>query len=161
MAEPPTPRRMSETPISSTDLPAEKAAPPLWMCLLGAGILAFVLVSMLPFVLLFGFLRSDAVAAQPFDRAKWLDPGWRTTGATHTVRQEMVDDLLARTLRPGMSMDEVRALIGTPDESPYFKPGDWTSFLGLERGYNAVDNEWLAIDFDEVGRIRAVRLATD
>jgi hypothetical protein len=123
------------------------------------GLVVFVFVAFVILLIRGGWMQS--VQPRPFDRAEWLDVGWKDRFAIHPARQEMVDDLLETKLKVGMSMSEVHWLIGPPDKHPYFKPGDWTYELGLERGFIAVDNEWLAIDFDELGRIRRAELETD
>jgi hypothetical protein len=100
-----------------------------------------------------------------FDRAEWRDEGISRLATVwnggHTRRQEMVDDLIGKYLHVGMPMNEVLWLIGDPDKSPYFAPGEWTYCLGAERNLFGGDNEWLAIDFDERGRVERVWLDVD
>jgi hypothetical protein len=152
---------LSEVIDESVPAPIVERTLPGWVYVLVGVIGVFALVSLLPFVLLFGALWLERVDKRPFERAKWFDPEWKQTSASHTVRQEMVDDLLEKKLKLGMPMNEVHWLIGPPDVDPYFKPGDWTYFLGRERGMFAIDNEWLSIEFDELGCVSQVRLATD
>jgi SmpA / OmlA family len=127
--------------------------------LIGAAIALGLLIVMCIGGRLLGWMRG--VESRPFDRAEWLSPGWGLFNSAHPVRQQMVDDLLAHSLKVGMPMNEVRWLIGPPDRNPYYAPGDWTYRLGDERGMISVDSEWLAVDFDEQGRVRKVELCTD
>lgn len=117
----------------------------------------------------FGMFSPGSMRPRSFDAASWNDPDWEDSmvPATnhHSIRQRMVDDLLARHLRLGMSEDEVLALIGPKDEDPYFRdPTDreaWVYVLGAERGFIGIDNEWLFVSFDGERRVRRAYLATD
>jgi outer membrane protein assembly factor BamE (lipoprotein component of BamABCDE complex) len=92
---------------------------------------------------------------RPFDRSVWLDPSLldEVEGWNHSVRQQMVDDLLASSLKRGMSKSEVEQLIGPPDPHPLSHTGDWNYRLGADRNMLSADSEWLVIDFDKEGRV--------
>jgi hypothetical protein len=109
----------------------------------------------------------DTVYERSFDSRRWLAQGWQATATKesnfHTIRQEMVDDLLARHLHAGLSQDEVLRILGPSEPDPYFKSPDpeaWIYWLGAERGVG-VDSEWLFVSFDGQGNLRRAFLATD
>lgn len=154
---------MTEHSFSSDGLPGDSEAtarrrwrPLPWVLLVLTGVLLFVL---LVAIRTLGWMQG--VVPRPFDRAEWLENGLMSQWSAHSARQEMVDDLLDKQLKVGMSMSEVHWLIGAPDADPYFEPGDWTYFLGSERSILGADNEWLAIDFDELGRVTRASLEVD
>lgn len=78
----------------------------------------------------------------------------------YPTRLRMADDLVANHLKHGMTKDEVRALIGPPDEHPYYEPAEWVYLLGPWRN-QGIDNEWLALDFDEQGRLTRFEIVHD
>jgi hypothetical protein len=111
----------------------------------------------------------DDVHTRSFDAALWNHPDWESSGGRetsfHSIRQRMVDDLLAQHLRPGMDEAAVLALIGPPDEDPYFRrqddPDAWVYWLGLERGFISIDSEWLFVSLDADRVLRRAYLARD
>ncbi len=154
---------MTEPSFSSDGLPGATEAtakrrrrPKVWVLVVLIGLLLLVLAVV---VHMCSWMRG--VVPRPFDRAEWLNRGLASHLAAHPARQEMVDDLLEKRLKVGMSMSEVHWLIGAPDKDPYYHPGDWTYLLGTERSIFGADNEWLAIDFDELGCVERVELETD
>lgn len=118
-------------------------------------------------VLVVGSLTSGELHPRPFDARLWNDPAWRTSISTeshfHSIRQRMVDDLLAQHLRPGLSKDDVLGLLGPRDEKPSLRVPEreaWIYVLGAQRGI-PVDDEWLVITFDGQERVSAVSLRVD
>lgn len=111
-------------------------------------------------------LGGDALYVREFDAALWNHPDWRSSYAIetgdHSIRQQMVDDLLATHLHVGMTRDDVLALLGPDDETAPFPRGAAASvyWLGAERGF-PVDSEWLLLDFDAGSKLARARLATD
>jgi hypothetical protein len=98
-----------------------------------------------------------------FDSRGWIAAGEPGPGPG-SVRQRMVDDLLGSHLRVGMTREEVVALIGPPDDTPYFRDYDMVYYLALERpekSFLGIDREWLVIKLDGAGRVTEARLATD
>lgn len=96
----------------------------------------------------------------------WNDPGWKESAGVethyHSIRQQMVDDLIASHLRVGMTREEVVGLIGPGDSDPYFEtPTEdrWIYYLGAERAVG-IDNEWLIVNFAD-GVLESTHLATD
>lgn len=93
---------------------------------------------------------------------------WRSAAARHadehgrTQRQAMVDDLLARRLRAGMTVREVLELVGPPDIDPGDEGrqamNDWVWRMGAERGPFVSGSEWLSVAWDGQGRVARVWL---
>lgn len=134
--------------------------------ILSIAFLLFLAWSVLVLTVIFS-MGDDGLRARPFDAKAWLAPDWKSTvGAEshyHSIRQEMVDDLLEHHLHAGLSRDEVLGLIGEKDPDPYFREPDpeaWIYWLGAERGIG-VDYEWLFVSFDERGIVTRAFLATD
>lgn len=96
----------------------------------------------------------------------WNDSDWKESASFethyHSIRQQMVDDLIANQLRAGMRKEDVLGLIGPGDTDPYFgapTADRWVYYLGVERGLG-VDNEWLIVSFAN-GAVESASLATD
>lgn len=127
------------------------------VCVLGS----WMLVKAAKMALLIGlFLTYSGPPRRGFDAEQWRTAGGRVMSADdlQLLRQEMVEDLLARRLLDGRSTDEVRELLGAPDwEGPrHDGPGSsWTYFLGGGRSLMSFDSEWLTIDYDAAGRVTA------
>lgn len=118
-------------------------------------------------VLVVSALASVELHPRPFDAKLWNDPEWRSSLSIeshyHSIRQRMVDDLLAHHLHAGLTKDEVLALIGPKDENPRYKgpdSGAWIYGLGAQRGM-PVDDEWLFVTFDTSERMSSAVLRTD
>lgn len=79
---------------------------------------------------------------QPFNSTIWKNT--KPTMSWESVRLKMVDDLLAKKITRGMNKASVIALIGEPDDTPYFQSYDMVYYLGRERQAIAIDSEWLA-----------------
>jgi hypothetical protein len=104
---------------------------------------------------------------RPVEASLWSDAEWKKSECSemgfHSIRQRMVDDLLANHLRPGMTRDEVESMIGPHDPDSYYREPDPLADvyrLGLERGFG-VDNEWLFVRFGDDDRLLQAFLATD
>lgn len=124
------------------------------------GAFAVILLS-LSFTAYRYFTRVQGMPRLSFDSAVWkANPATlpKPAGAT---RQRMVDDLLWDHPLIGLSRAEVEALIGAADVTPYFRGYDMVYYLGPDRGFIAIDSEWLVIKFDGAGRVSEARLVTD
>lgn len=107
-------------------------------------------------VLAIEFPGSHGVHPRPFDAELWNDPDWRDSDGIpanfHSIRQRMVDDLLATKLVPGVTEAEVLEWIGQPDNARERNRDDntvWQYRLGLDEfGMNVV---WLNVLRDESG----------
>jgi hypothetical protein len=89
---------------------------------------------------------------------------WRTNDQADVMwpaRLAMVDDLLARHELRGMSRESVAALLGSRDETPYFRDWDAVYWLGPERGLFRIDSEWLVLRFGSDGRVREYQIVRD
>ena len=93
----------------------------------------------------------NSSAWQDSDRAFSQDP----------IRIRMVDDLLKRHKLDEMTRAEVVALLGEPDETPYFREWDMVYWLGPERGMMGIDAEWLVLRLDEHQQVIEHRVVTD
>ena len=128
-------------------------------------ILVAVVVTLLasPYVVLGGTLvwrsLSERAARRAFEPVAWRSPA--RIASRDPMRLRMVDDLLARRLLDGRTRDEVRALLGPADSTPYFRDWDFVYWLGPERGYLSIDSEWLGVRFDADGRVLETRLLRD
>lgn len=85
---------------------------------------------------------------------------WRLVGVEDDDRLEMADDLIARGRLDGLTRARVLRLLGQPNETGRFQPGDFAYRLGLERAYMPVDFEWLVIHFDDQDRVARHWIAT-
>jgi hypothetical protein len=95
-----------------------------------------------------------------FDSAAWkarsLDGnfGWPT-------RLRMADDLLGRHLLDNATRAQVEDLLGPADKTSYSRQWDFVYKLGPERGFIAIDYEWLVIRIDQSGRVAEYRVVRD
>lgn len=88
--------------------------------------------------------------------------GWKADAETGSgVRLEMADRLLARRTLHGLTRAEVTDLLGEPPRTDYFTNWDLVYWLGPERGYLALDYEWLAVRLGPDGRVEKAQLVTD
>lgn len=86
---------------------------------------------------------------------------WKLVGIEDDDRLEMADDLIARQKLDGLTRGKVKKLLGEPNDTGRFKPGDLAYRLGLERSYMPVDFEWLVVHFDEHDKVSRYWIATD
>ncbi len=82
----------------------------------------------------------------PFDSAKWRNE--EQVNSKNPVRIRMVDDLLSKHDLVGKTKENLIALLGTPPQTGYFSNYDFVYWLGPERGFMAIDSEWLVIKFE-------------
>ena len=52
-------------------------------------------------------------------------------------------------------------MLGPPTQTDYFADRDMVYALGIERGFFAVDSEWLSLDLSEQGICMAAEIVTD
>ncbi|MFL6300656.1 MAG: hypothetical protein ACJ71N_08635 [Terriglobales bacterium] len=126
----------------------------LWV----VGALIFVVAS--PFLFIFGVMSfytiKERIQRIPFDSVTWkANPDC----GSDAKRIRMIDDLLAKRDLKGMSRVEVEGLLGESNTEGYFKDYDMVYCLGPERGFVAIDSEWLVIrlDHDKVVYYRTAR----
>lgn len=120
-----------------------------------------LLLLIITFLLIRKFVLYGKYMPEPMDFQSAL---WKSTPATHdftSIRIRMVDDLLESHPLVGLSRTEVEALLGPADKTPYFRNFDLVYMLGPERGFIAIDSEWLLIQLDPDGRVSQAILGTD
>lgn len=86
---------------------------------------------------------------------------WRTASGDRreNPRLRMADDLMKRHLKPGMVREQVRALLGAPDVSSKFDEQQNRDCYGIGNDPAVgIDPEWIAIQYDRVGRIVGMRI---
>lgn len=86
---------------------------------------------------------------------------WKLVGPEDDDRLDMADDLIARGRLDGLTRARIVKLLGQPNATGRFQPGDFAYRLGLERTYMPVDFEWLVIHFDDQDRVARHWIATD
>ena len=94
-----------------------------------------------------------------FDSNAWKD--LEKTNQEPYARRTMADELVDRHVLQGKSRPEVIEMLGEPTETEYFADWDVVYWLGPQRGFFAVDSEWLVIRFDESGRVSEAKVTTD
>jgi hypothetical protein len=94
---------------------------------------------------------------QAFDSTIWKNT--EPTMSWESVRLKMVDDLIENKIIKGMNKSSIIALIGEPDDTPYFQNYDMVYYLGRERQAIAIDSEWLVFKIvgDKVDSYTLVR----
>ena len=90
-----------------------------------------------------------------FNRSVWL--GAKITSDSPRLR--MADGLLRSAALLGKSQSEIQTMLGPPTYTGYRDSGlvgksGWVYYLGPEREYPGIDIEYLALDFDSVGKVR-------
>jgi len=104
-------------------------------------------------------LSGSKIALLGFDSAKWQAAS--KPDATHnSVRLRMADSFLAGQQPIGKSRDKIVALLGKPDDTPYFRNYDMVYYLGPERGWMSIDSEWLVFKLSN-NVVTEARLVTD
>lgn len=84
-----------------------------------------------------------------FDKAEWLAPISQEREIT-CYRGGMARDIMNRLLAPGMTKQEVEALLGQPDD--HHKPQEFEYTLGMCSGFK-IDYDGLIIRFSTEGRL--------
>ncbi|MGB7160814.1 MAG: hypothetical protein WBD40_22305 [Tepidisphaeraceae bacterium] len=104
-------------------------------------------------------MSGPKVALLDFDSVKWQAAS--EPDATHnSVRLRMADSFLDGQQPIGKSREQIVALLGEPDDTPYFNEYDMVYYLGPERGPMGIDSEWLVLKLTR-GSVTEARLATD
>lgn len=85
---------------------------------------------------------------------------WKATGGDDPARVFMVDDLLRRHPLIGMPRADVEDLLGRPPATDYFRDFEYVYWLGPERGFIAIDSEWLGLKFEQ-DRVTEARVLSD
>jgi len=104
-------------------------------------------------------IPSVALYSQSFDSATWKSSPAEFTHKSRRLR--MADDLLKTHPLVGLDRAAIGALLGDPDQTPYFRGYDMVYFLGQERSYFGIDGEWLVIKLDSAGVATEAKLVTD
>ena len=104
---------------------------------------ALVLLCVLTFSAYYYWFTIGAIDFEPqtFDSTTWKNT--EPTMSWESVRLKMVDDLIEKKILKGMNKSSVVALLGEPDDTPYFQRYDMVYYLGRERQAIAIDSEWL------------------
>lgn len=105
----------------------------------GAGLIAGMVLGGTPMAL-----------AGEFNSEQWKAQSG--AGATENTRQGMISKL-EEILRPGMSKDEIVALLGKPDIQENNRFEYELGLLGF-----GVDYAWYVLEFDEDGRLASYKL---
>ncbi len=95
----------------------------------------------------------------PFDSEVWK--ATPSEFSWDSVRLRMVDDLLATRPLVGQHRDDIVALIGEPDDTPYFREYAMVYHLGQERHSFGIDSEWLVIQLDDHATATECLVVTD
>ena len=77
------------------------------------------------------------------------------------LRHRMADWLLLTGRLVDKHKTDVMGLLGHPPESGYFSDWDLVYPLGQERGFIAIDSEWLVLRLNSNGIITDARLESD
>ena len=90
-----------------------------------------------------------------FDRVRWIArTPWRgDRRPERLLRALMLDDAIARVLRPGMTKREVTDRLGPPDPNPGSEPAGLCYELGPWEGWGMDGADYLAIHLDRAGRV--------
>lgn len=124
----------------------------------GIGALAVIIV-VAGAVLISQMFSGPKVDLVDFESVKWKAAS--AHDATYnSVRLRMADSFLADQQPVGKSRDQVVALLGEPDDTPYFRSYDMVYYLGPERHPFGVDSEWLVLKLTD-GKVTEARLVTD
>lgn len=126
-------------------------------------LLGGVVALSLPFILIGGVIAYETgreyLARRSFDPAAWQDSA--RVFSPNPVRIRMVDDLLERHDLDELTGADVAALLGDPDDTPYFREWDLVYWLGPERGLIGMDSEWLVLRLNAAQQVTEHRVLTD
>lgn len=86
---------------------------------------------------------------QHFDSTAWKEAAWKSSVGPHShARLAMVDDLLNRYKLIGMTRAQIFDLLGPPSPSESSQSdANYIYYLGPERNFISIDDEWLDIKF--------------
>jgi len=95
------------------------------------------------------FILFGRYQVRPFDSASWKAAAWKTDIGQHRdIRLRMIDDLLHRYNLVGMSRTQIVDLLGYPNPNESKQTSsEIYYYLGPERGFISIDDEWLDIKF--------------
>jgi len=99
-------------------------------------------------------------APLPFKQSWWRAGETNYADPFHR-RNRFADWLVLWSSLKGRSRADVVALLGEPTPTEYFKQWDMVYVLGPERGFIAIDSEWLVIRLDARGAVREAPIASD
>ena len=80
----------------------------------------------------------------PFEKNQWR-AARQGNQYESTIRHRMADDLVASRALLGKSRAEVVDLLGEVTITDKWSDWDMAYLLGLERGFGAIDSEWLVL----------------
>ncbi len=97
------------------------------------------------------FSRADKQSR--FDRAVWISRP--ELEGSDTPRSRMVSDVMHRYLKPGMSRQQVRELLGKPDSTSQFDTENHREGYGLGHiGAFGIDPSILVLQYDVSGKLK-------
>lgn len=94
-----------------------------------------------------------------FDSKTWQDQ--EQVHQKPYPRRGMADNLLQERALHGKTREQVAQMLGEPTNTEYFADYDVVYWLGPQRGFLAVDSEWLVIRFDDSDRVTEYEIKTD
>jgi hypothetical protein len=117
-------------------------------CLVYGGTIAVLYIAVM-MCMVFGPVLADYSQRGQFDSASWKAAAWKTAVGRHShARLRMVDDLLHRYNLVGMSRAKIVDLLGEPSSNESKQTSsEYIYYLGPERGFISIDDEWLDIKF--------------
>lgn len=119
--------------------------------------LVFAGVSLVVCAVAIGWWR---VRALEFEPSRWKAASKAERTRT-SVRQRMAESFLAEQQPVGKTREQIVALLGEPDDTPYFRDRDnMVYYLGPEPGLFGIDSQWLVIRLRD-GIASEAQLATD
>jgi len=92
---------------------------------------------------------------------EWWRAGESDWGDPLKKRHRIADAFVMTNALIGKSRSELVERLGTPPETGYFSDWDLVYPLGLERGFMAIDSEWLVIRLDASGIAVEARIVRD
>jgi hypothetical protein len=114
---------------------------------------------LLPVTLGCSSTSEPAVKLNTFDSNTWKDV--EQTNQEPFARRPMADELVRQRALHGKTRQEVLEMLGDPTDTGYFADYDAVYWLGPQRGFLAMDSEWLVIRFDESGHVTEAAIKTD
>jgi len=99
-------------------------------------------------------------APLPFNETWWRQ-GEKNYGDPFRRRHRIADWLILWGSLKGWSRADVVALLGEPTPTEYFREWNMVYILGRERGFIAIDSEWLVLRLDSRGRVQEAQIVSD
>lgn len=99
----------------------------------------------------------------PFNQGLWLTEDKTPRQRSEFRRLKMADDLITKRTLYGLNRKQIIELLGKPalDNKQWDGKYDLVYWLGPERGIFSIDSEWLAIRFNQQGKVDHYRLVRD